>query len=1052
MPNHPFHAQINAFLACLLASGSAFALTSGYQIASPGSTTTTTATTAPAGTSTAGALTEIPSTTKPPLPSSDSAVEQAPSASSSGGTPSNSGSTTPGTSSNPVRNFERTSAIGQSFGNAHFNAFYSSGLSFFGGRTAQLVGLKDCSRLVPLPSSANDYDNGEAAIEACLDEMSAAGLKLTTDCAASNRDIEECMTDPAFRSAHQQQVSQIGLEMEQRILRTTGWLEAGGKVLGFSVPFVDISLSGRSSASQSPRASIDYFVRNQEVYHASGAGLQTYDKTTDSLLYENDKVYMIGGVIPLTLHVEASGHTGITFQANAAPSSTSVGVTPHARVDGMGSVKLDLLLYAGGVQLDLEFIDVQVPSTASLSRTQYTGHDRLAWNVHSDLVLHSLAGKVQLFGKPVWRKQYDYRSLLSWNGFGTTIPIYDNGGYAYTKKPLLPWSSAVRPTLAFSFAALPLAGLLALGAGAAAPAAPPARQEPVLAPVEGAPQARFVAGHGRLYDAKLSSRSLIHVSPERPQVILLEAAGKLSVRVLSATQGQVELLFALEAPRVEAGDGQQKAPASTTDELARAAALPFAVRLDPRGKIQQLRFRERTSTVSRGLLKALAASMQLAAPETPAAAWASEEQDSTGAFVARYLRTGSDQIERSWSGYTALASGRGLVPAEQAGAKEGGGRVLLLLDARRWPLELAGTSALRQEPGGGLPPSEGNLTVQLRLERALDGEAPAAFEQEPGDIVSTLDRVEADPRVKRPEGSVASSLSQLTRSLAETPREQGGKRARDMVALKNLFREDPAAVADIRGQILRGAPGVMAKPALGALGAAGTPQAQRALADVASSERIELDQRTDAVIHLGLSPSPTLDSITSMEKLSQRREPEVRDAARLALGNQTRSLLLAGNTDDAAEPLRHLFEAYQEAQTPEEKALILRALGNSGARAVLPLAQSAAFSPSAELRAAAAVAARQIDDPRADVLLDQLLRDGDPDVRLAAVAALGSRPLPAHVPALTRTLTEDESTAVRRRVIDLLHRQLPAPEAAALLALVTQGDASPELRALAASL
>jgi hypothetical protein len=336
-----------------------------------------------------------------------------------------------------VRNYERTSAISHAFGNANFQAGYSAGLSFFGGRTAQLVPVSDCTHNIAPPSSANNYDTGEAQIDACLDSLVTAAEILHNDCAASGRDIEYCMTDPAFRAAHPQQVSKIRLEMEQRILSTQGWLRAHGKVLEIPVSFVDIQLGARSSLSQSPAATVHYFVRNQDVYHASGPGAQSYSKTTDALLFSAEKVYLIGGVIPMTLRAEAVGHTGITFQATAGTATTSVGVTPHARVDGTGSVKLDLGLYAGGVQLDLEFLDIQVPSAASLARTQLTGADRLSWSINSSVTLHSLAGQVSLFGKPVWRDFYDYRGLLAWQGFGTVIPIYSSNGDAYTKAPIL---------------------------------------------------------------------------------------------------------------------------------------------------------------------------------------------------------------------------------------------------------------------------------------------------------------------------------------------------------------------------------------------------------------------------------------------------------------------------------------------------------------------------------------------------------------------------------------------------------------------------------------
>jgi HEAT repeat protein len=580
-----------------------------------------------------------------------------------------------------------------------------------------------------------------------------------------------------------------------------------------------------------------------------------------------------------------------------------------------------------------------------------------------------------------------------------------------------------------------------------APARPPA--EAPRAQQTQAPRPRFQAGQGRAYEASVTSDSAIHLRDGRAQRILLQTRGKLSIRVIARSPEQTSLLLAFDSPVVQAGDGVQQAPASVLDELAGSLARPFLVRLDALGKIEQLRFRQGTSTVARGLLKATAASLQLVAPATLTPAWVVEEQDSTGAFLARYLRDASG-VERTWENYTRLASGQGLVPAESAGAKEARGRVHQSLDDDGWPRALTSASSLRLEPGNGLPASDSKLAIQLHLERSLDGEALADFPLEESDLLSSLDRVEAAPSAPQG-GSPRPSFAALAASVG-SPREDGKQRARGMVAMRELFREDPTAVEEARKAILGGAPAAVAKPTLGALGASGSPRSQKALAEIAAS-RVDLDLRTDALVHLGLTPAPTLDSVTAAEQLSRSAEPEVRDTARLALGNQARSLLAEGRDEEALEPLRHLFDAYEAAASPEEKALLLRAMGNSGARSVLPLARNAALSPWPALRSAAASAVRLIEDPQADALLDALLlRDGDPEVRGGAAAALDSRPLETHIPALTQALGADTSSVVRRRVIDLLHRSLPSPEAAALLALAAERDPDPELRALAASL
>lgn len=370
---------------------------------------------------------------KVPLPTSSSIVQPAPPVSTVDAGASTTGATA-GTEAAPTRSFDRTTALGHSFGNAHFGASYSAGLAFFGGRTATLVPIGSCKPTVP--SSANDYETDTTCIDWMEDRIAAAD-RLYDACVASGLGgIEYCMTNSAFRAAHSADVAKLSLDMEERILSTNAWLSANATVLGVNASLVDIRLAGRSSAESSPVSTIHYFQRGQQTYDSSGPGSRSFDKTVDAVVFEQSKVLMVGGAIPMTLHVEVDSHFGTLFQASATGAATSVGVTPHARYDGTGDVSLDLGLYKGGVQLVLELLDVQVPSNASLVRTNLATSDKLTWAINCDLTLHSLAGKVQLFGKPIWRSQYDYLTLIDWDGFGTTIPIYHAGADAFVKKPL----------------------------------------------------------------------------------------------------------------------------------------------------------------------------------------------------------------------------------------------------------------------------------------------------------------------------------------------------------------------------------------------------------------------------------------------------------------------------------------------------------------------------------------------------------------------------------------------------------------------------------------
>jgi hypothetical protein len=374
--------------------------------------------------------------TTAPVPSSSSIQEPAPTTSSSqtGGTPA---VTASGTPTAPVRNFSKAIGKGGNFGNSWFGGSYSGSVSFFGGRTATLVPVIQCRE--PYLTGNEELDAEQVAeFEECLDRLMNAASRVQAACDASGLGgIEFCMTNSAFRQANYSDVSVLSLQTEDRILETKATLKADAKVVGFNVSLIDIGLGARASATDAPGSGIHFFIRNFDSYdNSAGQGTQTHDKVTTKLLYENSKTFLVGGVVPVTLEAEIWGEAGIQTSATAFPNSTAVGLTPHARLWTVGRATVDVGLYRGGVQAELTLLEVEVPATASLARYAQTTHDKYTTTMNLDVVLKTLAGNVKLFGKPVWRSYYDYKTLIAWNGFEQTFNLYHSTSDFFVMKPL----------------------------------------------------------------------------------------------------------------------------------------------------------------------------------------------------------------------------------------------------------------------------------------------------------------------------------------------------------------------------------------------------------------------------------------------------------------------------------------------------------------------------------------------------------------------------------------------------------------------------------------
>jgi HEAT repeat protein len=237
---------------------------------------------------------------------------------------------------------------------------------------------------------------------------------------------------------------------------------------------------------------------------------------------------------------------------------------------------------------------------------------------------------------------------------------------------------------------------------------------------------------------------------------------------------------------------------------------------------------------------------------------------------------------------------------------------------------------------------------------------------------------------------------------------------------------------------------------VGGLTAAGTPEAQSALAAVSRASEVPAETRTGATAGLGLSARPTPEAMKATAKAMDSSNAEQHSAGALALGNQIRESKSA-LPDAAADALSTLLARLEGAKTTDEIALYLDALGNSGDARALPTLLKYVASDHPTIRAAALGALRFIEDPRVDpLLIAGLSMDSAPHVRIVALHAMSQRRIEPFAQAIFTALRTDASKAVRTQVLAFLIRrgELLSGSSEAI-AWAADNDPDPEIRAAA---
>jgi|GEM_PF-4925968 len=491
------------------------------------------------------------------------------------------------------------------------------------------------------------------------------------------------------------------------------------------------------------------------------------------------------------------------------------------------------------------------------------------------------------------------------------------------------------------------------------------------------------------------------------------------------------------------------------------------VELGADGTVRAIHFDPRMSPLGQNLLRDMLSlrSMRLSGLVQDGGSWTSEEEDFNGRYSAPYTfalpEEGLARITKGTRTYAASGSTQKLTkvaPLVRSLPATGGELVLELATFQPRSLrshvevELVASSRTIGQSLSHLELTPAGQAVVATVDaRKLqeDFSARTARGVRPGDLAARDADARIEERIQREELG-----SETWASLLEKAGESSPDRAKLFLKFKALFLLHPEACRDASALLAtsKGPHETTFQLVAGALVSAGTPEAQHALVAAidATSDRLP-HQRTLSSL-LGTVSKPTPDSESLLRSLVKgHAQDEVRDTARLALGNVARSL--QGQEPQRAERLVQDSIAFaQSASSPQERVVALQALGNTGAPQSLDVLARTVKEPDATLRQTGASALRFIESDEAErMLLELATRDASDRVRGEAVSALSFRTLsPQTVAELRQQVRKDPSESVRQLLVKVLADEAPRyADITLTLEEVSRNDASASVRKLA---
>ncbi len=508
------------------------------------------------------------------------------------------------------------------------------------------------------------------------------------------------------------------------------------------------------------------------------------------------------------------------------------------------------------------------------------------------------------------------------------------------------------------------------------------------------------------------------VSPLAPGAAALEVRldGRLNLRV---ARGGPRAVLAVQLSPVQAQIGGERHPA-----MEKALSAPFLVDIDSSGQLGESRFQADLAQADRAVLDGAIRALQVVLPRDPVERWETTETDQSGAFQASYRRgQPPSTLRKQKLRYTTLrpagvVSARVLASEIQAG----------IGPDRFWLERASGTERLQFEASGGRPLAAAEASFALE---------PAGVGPDPGlalwgdlehaaivprDAVSpassTWDALTRDDARRRFAGVTLDALLARAAQAADD-----ASFAWEVAAYLRAFPEEAARIP----RRLLDAGDRVAALLVHALELAGTPEAQRALLDVAEGRQHSRANRLRALIAMSGLEHPTGETLERLGRLAHaadRSSGDVPATALLALG------ALAPRAPGSAGVAisGKLVGELGAATDPEKQRALLLAVENAGGTLPPDVLRAQAASRSAGVREVAArMIGRQDGASATPSLVGLLATEPNPAVRGAIVDGLLARPPDGQANgAIARALSEDREPdpAVRARMVAYLSRQL----------------------------
>jgi hypothetical protein len=556
----------------------------------------------------------------------------------------------------------------------------------------------------------------------------------------------------------------------------------------------------------------------------------------------------------------------------------------------------------------------------------------------------------------------------------------------------------------------------------------------------------FAAHHRRNVDGSGEQRRWtlsFRASLEQPgHSIEVDLGGEWVSTIVAIRTNQYDA--ALELANLRVKSSSEILPAGAGEQLARRLAHPFWATYRSDGALVKVHFLKDTVASDRNLLEMIATQTAFVRAVAGRPVWNVMERDAAGSYLAIYQQAGPGRVVKRKLKY--------LDTDGVAGAPANGLRVAVEKSELRFALG----------SDGEILSLDGIEQMRIRVPLAEQAELTCAVETHLSnlrrtsapELIGSLERARVisgpvashvDPEEIRAQNDERLLAGRTSASLLDAAMSGEG----DLERLTALFRQRPEAAAAVAARLRKDGP---QKRVTDALGRAASPEAIRALGELARDGAARADTRVDALTALLRVHAPAPEALRIPVALLDDGDARVASAARMIGG----ALARAGRAQHPAEADAidaALIRRYRGARQEKERCDLLAALGNSTGPAALAVIKEALPDALGTVRAAAARALRLAPGPEIDALLSTVMTsDGDPDVRSNAILAARFRhPLSAALgEALVRTARTDRVAALRSSAITLL-RQNPdsSPQVAETFAWIAENDPQSRVRRLA---